>query len=149
LDNDVALLHLSTKSAGAHARILSEEEGPAITEGATTIVVGWGDTAEGGETSNVLRQVSVPIVNNDTCRSFEDYGHLTENMFCAGNAEGGQDACQGDSGGPIFMMFDGTPTQVGIVSWGIGCARPNAPGVYTRLSRYVGWVRETTAPANE
>jgi len=51
-------------------------------------------------------------------------------MFCAGLTEGGKDACEGDSGGPIV---DNSKVLIGIVSWGVGCAEPATPGVYSRV----------------
>ena len=74
---------------------------------------------------------------------------LTDNMICAGLADGARDACNGDSGGPLFAMIDNEPVQVGIVSWGEGpmdggaaCGHANAYGVYTRLANYKGWIAE-------
>ena len=57
---------------------------------------------------------------------------VTLRMVCAGVPEGGKDACQGDSGGALLLKKSGK--QVGIVSWGKGCAQKEYPGVYTNLA---------------
>ena len=62
---------------------------------------------------------------------------IDDDMIMAGYPDGGYDSCQGDSGGPhILTTNDGKSIQTGIVSWGEGCALPNRPGVYTRVSVY-------------
>jgi len=84
----------------------------------------------------VLLKVDVPIVTDQFCTRLV---REEESQFCAG--EGGKDSCQGDSGGP-FMCHD-LPGQIcGIVSYGNGCAIPNYPGVYTKVSTYVNWINE-------
>ena len=97
--------------------------------------MGWGTTSYGGPSSNVLLEVDVPI--DDDCGY---NGGITDNMVCAGDSNGGEDACQGDSGGPLIMTNTaGEFELIGIVSWGYGCAEPNYPGVYSRIYPERDW----------
>ena len=115
--------------------------------GQNTTVVGWGKKSEGGQPADVLMEVVVPVITQKKCRRHTRYrpSEITENMMCAGYDEGVLDACQGDSGGPMIWRsdLDDAYTQIGIVSWGQGCARKGYPGVYTRLGRYVDWIIDT------
>jgi trypsin len=102
-------------------------------------ISGWGHTTEGGVKSNTLRAASVPIISDAACGSSTMYGGAFHrpSMICAGFTQGGVDTCQGDSGGPLQAPLEGPPGDyrlVGITSWGQGCARPNKPGVYTRIA---------------
>ncbi|XP_017005931.2 trypsin-1 [Drosophila takahashii] len=118
--------------------------------GQTAVVTGWGALSEGGPISDTLQEVEVPILTQEECRQ-SNYGEakITENMICAGYVEqGGKDSCQGDSGGPMHVLGSGEAYQLaGIVSWGEGCAKPNAPGVYTRVSQFNEWITENTRDA--
>ena len=104
--------------------------------GGTFTVMGWGATSEGGAQQRYLRKADVPFISDATCRTSYP-GLIDAEMLCAGYAAGGIDACQGDSGGPLVRRdVNGRWINVGLVSWGQGCARPNRPGVYTELSRF-------------
>lgn len=63
--------------------------------------------------------------------------------ICAGYWHGGSDACNGDSGGPLVCYSNDEPILIGIVSWGVECARQGTYGVYTRVSRYIRWINRT------
>lgn len=144
-DNDLALLHLSTPTTATAAKLLSSAQVSAVASANDDVtVVGWGITSEGGAQSDVLREVTLPVITNDVCKTMPGYEGVTDNMICAGLVTGSQDACQRDSGGPLFQKIEDAWVEVGLVSWGIGCARPNAPGVYTRLGNYLGWVFDKT-----
>lgn len=137
LDGDVSIIKLATaiptSSTISYATLAAAGSDPAA--GSTLTVAGWGTTSEGGSSlPTALRKVSVPVIARNTCASqynaLDPSYVISTNMFCAGLTQGGKDSCQGDSGGPIV---DSSKTLVGLVSWGQGCAEPNAPGVYTRV----------------
>ncbi|MEN3614484.1 serine protease [Plantactinospora sp. ZYX-F-223] len=104
----------------------------------TFTVAGWGATREGGAQQRYLMKASVPFVSDSVCNgpSAYDGDVIAAEEICAGPLSGGTDTCQGDSGGPMFRQGDSGLVQVGIVSWGNGCARPNYPGVYTQVSYF-------------
>ena len=82
------------------------------------------------------------MVSSQACNdAYAAYGGITDNMICAGFDEGGKDSCQGDSGGPFVCMENGNPVITGVVSFGIGCARADFPGVYAKVTNYLPWIR--------
>uniref|UniRef100_A0A182JHD1 Peptidase S1 domain-containing protein n=2 Tax=Anopheles atroparvus TaxID=41427 RepID=A0A182JHD1_ANOAO len=111
--------------------------------GRRATVVGWGTTYYGGKESTKQQQATLPVWRNEDCnRAY--FQPITDNFVCAGFSEGGVDACQGDSGGPLMMLVEARWTQVGVVSFGNKCGEPGYPGVYTRISEYMDWIRENT-----
>ncbi|XP_072028166.1 uncharacterized protein [Amphiura filiformis] len=103
-------------------------------------ITGWGHTTEGESEYPPLRQVEVPVYDQDLCREAYAPEPVTENMFCAGYPEGGRDSCSGDGGGPVVTKAGEQWFLTGVVSWGNGCARPGYPGVNTRVSAFADWM---------
>lgn len=113
--------------------------------GHDAIVIGWGKLNEKSEDfSNELQKVKLTIIDNKVCQNwFRQAGRempIDDRIICAGFKNGGKDACHGDSGGPLLSKIDGHYVVVGVVSTGIGCARPLLPGLYSRVSSYIGWI---------
>ncbi|WP_424190411.1 trypsin-like serine protease [Actinokineospora sp. G85] len=97
-------------------------------------VMGWGSATEGGPQQRHLLKAQVPFVSDADCRTAYP-SMIAANEICAGYPQGGTDTCQGDSGGPMVRRDgSGNWVQVGIVSYGLGCARPGYPGVYAQVS---------------
>ena len=90
--------------------------------GVMAVVTGWGTLEPMGDVSPVLMQVSVPIASHEKCVDAYDKESITKINICAGYEKGKKDSCQGDSGGPLLIRRNNCWTQVGIVSWGRGCA---------------------------
>lgn len=95
--------------------------------------------------SPILKELVLPQVALEDCRSMMSGFKIVDSYICAGYRVGGQDACQGDSGGPLMRLdkFQ-CPHLVGVVSWGDGCAQPDKPGVYIRVSSYKDWIETNT-----
>lgn len=128
---DVAVLTLSAPVPQQPLPMVGAGDTEPYRTGTPGRIYGWGRTGEWAPPSKVLRSVEVPVLADAECAEpYENFDGST--MFCAGEAEVGQDACGGDSGGPFVV--DGR--LVGVISFGSGCARPGFPGVYTRLSAY-------------
>lgn len=137
LKNDVSILHLSTPvDLGFKTELIALPE-PNEEISGTTTVIGWGALSFGGSSPDVLNEVDVDIVDFDQCNTNYN-GEILPGMLCASSP--GKDACQGDSGGPLFKENK----LIGLTSWGKGCAKPNYPGVYTQVSKYIDFISENT-----
>ncbi|VVC45767.1 Serine proteases, trypsin family, serine active site,Peptidase S1, PA clan,Serine proteases, trypsin [Cinara cedri] len=141
LYNDIALLTLDKPvkfTKQVHPICLPTSR--SMYAGQTATVIGWGSLRESGPQPAVLQKVNVPVWTNQECKfkyGSAAPGGIVDHFLCAGKAA--RDSCSGDSGGPL-MLNDGKWTQVGIVSWGIGCGKGQYPGVYTRVTSFMNWI---------
>ncbi|KAG1669933.1 Serine proteinase stubble [Nymphon striatum] len=155
-ENDIALLKLDRKVKfrdNIQPVCLPEpefldavEERSRQKEWGEGVIAGWGRVAQGGDQSDVLLDVKLPIVTHTECEEMfakQNYSEeISRQFICAGGDElGGKDSCQGDSGGPMVVSLGANRWQlVGLVSWGIGCGVPGLPGVLTSVSHYTEWI---------
>lgn len=147
---DVAVIRLNNPVNTVEPIALAEPSSGNSLETPTeeAIVAGWGDTTPqpplDGAPSEFPRRMQEgdpPIVSDDRCQ--DAYGPPNDPalrvypalMVCAGQGPPDpEDTCQGDSGGPLFVDAAGTNRQIGITSFGFGCAAPTYPGVYTEVN---------------
>jgi secreted trypsin-like serine protease len=161
--NDIALLHIVPEgtpdpAALANARpirVLGSKPGDRpLGDLQDVIVTGWGLTkvandapgqraADGSvnRSSPRLKQVGLKILPLARCAAVDAYrGKLDRTTICAGSLEGQKDSCSGDSGGPMTRAQGNEMVLVGLVSWGVGCALPGTPAIYTRVSEFKTWI---------
>ncbi|MGR2666859.1 S1 family peptidase [Vibrio campbellii] len=143
-NNDMALIELERSVDSATIALATPEVLANVRAGDKVHVAGWGNTSTTGrEFPAVLQQVDLEYVDRETCQNLEgDYANVSDDGICAGYYWGGKDSCQGDSGGPLIVDDNGINKLLGVVSWGDGCAQPNAYGVYANVAHFQhnGWI---------
>ncbi|CAB1348603.1 unnamed protein product, partial [Coregonus sp. 'balchen'] len=141
-DYDMAMMRLTKPITVGNTRrpVCLPPKNLGLKAGDSMAVTGWGYLEEKGKVSPVLQKATIPLIDSDQCSSPTVYGSsITPRMLCAGYLEGKVDACQGDSGGPLVYL-SGQWQLVGVVSWGVGCAREGRPGVYCNVDSMLNWI---------
>ncbi|XP_067363146.1 transmembrane protease serine 4a isoform X2 [Channa argus] len=142
-DYDIALIRLSSPlTVGVNRKpVCLPPTSLDIPDKTALVVTGWGYLKENGKVSTSLQMADISLIDRKTCSSPSMYGNIiTQRMICAGFVEGKVDACQGDSGGPLVYFTSSIWNLVGVVSWGVGCARQGKPGVYSNVGEMLNWI---------
>lgn len=149
---DIALLELQEPAnLSSHIQVIKlPPRSETFPPGTPCWVTGWGDIHDDVSLPPPypLKQVKVPIVENSQCDAMyhmdistgDNVQIVKDSMMCAGAVK--KDSCQGDSGGPLTCRMNRTWLQAGVVSWGEGCAHPNRPGIYTRVTSFLDWIHQ-------
>ncbi|XP_059622743.1 trypsin alpha-3-like [Phlebotomus argentipes] len=104
--------------------------------GVSAVVTGWGQTSHPGSAANTLQFLNVQTISNQACASAHggNGGRIFAHKICT-HGTAGRGTCMGDSGGPLAVGN----SCIGIVSWGIACAR-GFPDVFDRVSSHRNWI---------
>jgi hypothetical protein len=162
LRHDLALVTLPSASAYTPVALDWGDRGAADT-GRAVITIGFGLTwaqawfwsSSQGSVASFVQRVRLGVADGAWCSNVRQ-GYAADPYYddslqmCAGALAGGADSCQGDSGGPLLAALSGgdgwaTGVQVGIVSYGSGCAQPYELGTYTRVAPHLPWIARAAA----
>ena len=160
LINDISLLRLDAAfeltDSIALAQLASVEQSAAFSEaGDAAVVTGFGAVEENGAPSDLLLEADLETFADIRCEAlYREDGDAVfgDTQVCAGRERGHVDACYGDSGGPLVAPTDDSQdewVQIGLVSWGAGCAAPERPTIYTEVSAFTDWLFERGVGSGE
>ncbi|MEI6894602.1 MAG: trypsin-like serine protease [Colwellia sp.] len=155
-NNDIAILELTETIENAAVTLIDFADSKTLAqENSTATVLGWGNIIAYGSNEespdsslqDTLQQVELSLLSNDECQeklAQVDNIDITDSMICAAFDGGGKGSCQGDSGGPLLVNTNLGWQQIGIVSYGIGCAQAEFPDVYSRVGNFTDWITSIT-----
>lgn len=156
IKNDIALLKLSQplKFDDSVSPICLPSEDTAIKD--TLSQAGWGyvNSRRGLAFPEQLQfldnLIHVPIENcsKEYQKASKRYDFEFDDLtICASGQLGFTDGCEGDSGGPLFQAIDDDEENmryetIGIVSFGDRDCKSKVPAVYTKVTKYLSWIRD-------
>lgn len=121
-------------------------------------IAGWDLARADGNSSTLLKEMQVPVLNNEECK--EQYQRqnriVSENQFgddviCTGAYLAGYDKCVSDSGSPLMLpiydrdTLDDRYYQIGIISREIGCDQAETLDIYSRVQNFIDWIQRSIA----
>ncbi|XP_058799009.1 chymotrypsin-2-like [Phymastichus coffea] len=111
----------------------------------SVVLSGWGNLGgKDNKSPTILQEVTLHVVDQEMCRKDVETNkkdHLYKTNICAFDGKTRKGQCGGDSGGPLTW----NKVQVGLVSWSVKdpyCASVKTPGIYTRVSEYIEWIKK-------
>ena len=134
-----------------------------VTAGAPSRAAGFGLTLPQstvspnvGQAADTLQEADLPIYDRPACNTLlaramhaPNENLVDSTNICAGDPDRViADTCNGDSGGPLTMDVGGRRAQIGVVSWGAGCAQKGTVGVYTSIGFFEPWIKRYVADAD-
>jgi hypothetical protein len=147
LAHDLALVMLDTPVDAPALSLIGAGEAALWTPGATATTIGWGATQyDTAVVPNVLQEVEIPIVSDETCLNVLGRYFIPDVMLCAGvlgaSPGTGLDPCYGDSGGPLMVKTgSGDWRLVGLVDWGFECGSDRFYGAFSEVAPHREWIQ--------
>ncbi len=166
-NNDIALIELVETIDHSAVKLLDYNTSRQLAlANSPATVIGWGnqiaygpeDEPPANSQPTILHQVELSLLTNEECKEKLAQGEsdlqnttilpeqigITDSMICANYLGGGRGSCQGDSGGPLIVNTNQGWQQIGIVSYGVGCADAAFPDVYARVGNFTDWINNIT-----
>ncbi|XP_038221073.1 venom serine protease Bi-VSP-like [Zerene cesonia] len=155
-NNDIALVELDRKVVFSEFIRPACLPLPSIELENEAIVAGWGQTAQAGETSDILLKAQIELISSVTCIERikkKNFRWSNETMICGRGIFSNRlhqytDTCKGDSGGPVMAKIanlNSTYVVRGIVSFGLTCGGAT-PAAYTKVEPYINWIVDRVWP---
>lgn len=96
-----------------------------------------------GRAPDRLQEIDIPVLPDDVCHDVWKPMVNVTRQLCAGNRAPLRQPCSGDSGGAmIAKLAHMTYVQLGVVSFSLQNCHESRPEVFTRVSAYMGWIRD-------
>ncbi|KAK7076770.1 Tryptase gamma [Halocaridina rubra] len=140
--NDIALLKLEQPlTFTRNVRPVCLGTSGMLSVGKKIDITGWGVmNYDYGITASHLQEVTVDMIGLDTCRNMYPQFTIDDRNICTLTED--KDACSGDSGGPMVSEEGDRFFQLGLVSYGIGCASPDSPNVASSIPYFTTWIMD-------